>query len=88
MVFPLLENRIGGSSRHHFSNAARRIGQGAERNVVGAGSQHAGEYCRQGKADEQHFSVKIFLGSAHWPAHDPARPHARALAEALPIAGR
>jgi len=29
MVFPLLENRIGGSSLHHFSNAAGRTGQGA-----------------------------------------------------------
>jgi hypothetical protein len=29
MVFPLLENRIGGSSLHHFSNAAGRTGQRA-----------------------------------------------------------
>ena len=47
MVFPLLENWMGGSSRHHFSDAVGALGREPERNVVGPALQHAGEYCRR-----------------------------------------
>ena len=47
MVFPLLENWMGGSSRHHFSDAVGALGGEPERNVVGPALQHAGEYCRR-----------------------------------------
>ena len=35
MVFPLLENWMGGSSRHHFPDAVGALGWEPERNVVG-----------------------------------------------------
>ena len=47
MVFPLLENWMGGSSRHHFPDAVGALGREPERNVVGPALQHAGEYCRR-----------------------------------------